>query len=87
MTEELPGGGVFGFADDTNLVGTNSDCVRAFVKFEEMVSELALSVNRNKCIALVTNEGDGDKWTGIVDRVVVRSLSTGVKVLGAPIGL
>ena len=62
------------------------DCVRAFVKFEEMVSELGLSVNRNKCIALVTNEDDGDKWTGIVDRVVVGSLSTGVKVLGAPIG-
>ena len=41
LTEELPGGGVFGFADDTNLVGTNSDCVRAFVKFEEMVSELS----------------------------------------------
>ena len=65
---------------------TNSDCVRAFVKFEEMVSELGLSVNRNKCITLVTNEGNGNKWTGIVDRVVVRSLSTGAKVLGAPIG-
>ena len=69
------------YLDDVTLLGERRQLVEALVRFEELVGEIGLEVNRFKTKLLVGNEEE--------DVYVPEGLSVvseGLVVLGSPVG-
>ena len=49
MAAKVPSGGCFAYADDSNAVGTFSECWEAWGLIQSQLALLGLSVNRSKC--------------------------------------
>jgi ribonuclease HI len=72
--------------DDINLAGENDACVLAFSDLVHLLADIGLVVNSEKCQVLIASEEGGQSWLGKLSKVILRSHSSGLIVLGSPIG-
>jgi ribonuclease HI len=86
LKKKHPAVTIVAYMDDINLAGDNEACVLAFSDLVRLLADIGLVVNSEKCQALIAEEEGMQAWHGKLTKVIPRSNSSGLIVLGSPIG-
>lgn len=85
LQDAFPTISILAYMDDLHFAGDSDICVQAFDALSVLLGEIGLNVNLNKCKALVPTHDVATLWPDGFT-TIVQSPSSGLIVLGAPIG-